>query len=351
MTVRYHPRRGVEVPDYQCVSDSDPSRRAAAARPSPAHGVDAAIGQLLLDTVTPLALEVALTVQAELEARADRSRRSCAAQPRRTRPPPRRARPPPLPRRRPRQPARRRQPRSRLERRAARPASRPGRLRPRQPPPPTPRSPTQHKARIRALATDFPALWSDPATPQRERKRMARLLIDDVTLHQDRPDPPARPLPRRADHQPHHPDPAQRLAGPPDRPRHPRHARPAARRPHRRRDRRTRSTPPATAPAPNKPFTAGIVLHLRRAHHLPSHADRLRARGLLTIDRDRPTTRRAPQHHQGLAPRRPAQLPQGQRQERTALRAAHTRRPPPRQTQGWRLTNREPTQPSPGGAL
>ena len=38
------------------------------------------------------------------------------------------------------------------------------------------------KARIAALATDFPALWSDPRTPQRERKRMVRLLIDDVTL-------------------------------------------------------------------------------------------------------------------------------------------------------------------------
>ncbi|HEY5477594.1 MAG TPA: hypothetical protein VIK11_12865 [Tepidiformaceae bacterium] len=33
-----------------------------------------------------------------------------------------------------------------------------------------------------ALATDFPRLWRDPATPQRERKRMLRLLIEDVTL-------------------------------------------------------------------------------------------------------------------------------------------------------------------------
>jgi hypothetical protein len=36
-----------------------------------------------------------------------------------------------------------------------------------------------------ALAQDFPRLWSDPATPQRERKRMIRLLIDDVTLNRD----------------------------------------------------------------------------------------------------------------------------------------------------------------------
>jgi hypothetical protein len=39
----------------------------------------------------------------------------------------------------------------------------------------------QH-AKITALATDFPTLWNDPATPMRERKRMIRLLVDDVTL-------------------------------------------------------------------------------------------------------------------------------------------------------------------------
>jgi hypothetical protein len=38
------------------------------------------------------------------------------------------------------------------------------------------------RARILALATDFPRLWRDPHTPERERKRMVRLLMDDVTL-------------------------------------------------------------------------------------------------------------------------------------------------------------------------
>jgi hypothetical protein len=38
---------------------------------------------------------------------------------------------------------------------------------------------------ILALAQDFPRLWNDPHTPERERKRMARLLIADVTLHKD----------------------------------------------------------------------------------------------------------------------------------------------------------------------
>src|SRR5208283_4008282 len=32
---------------------------------------------------------------------------------------------------------------------------------------------------------DFPALWNNPATPMRERKRLLRLLITDVTLTRD----------------------------------------------------------------------------------------------------------------------------------------------------------------------
>ena len=36
--------------------------------------------------------------------------------------------------------------------------------------------------RIAALATDFPRLWQHPQTPDRERKRMVRLLLEDVTL-------------------------------------------------------------------------------------------------------------------------------------------------------------------------
>lgn len=40
----------------------------------------------------------------------------------------------------------------------------------------------QKRAQILALATDFPRLWRDPETPDRERKRMVRLLVEDVTL-------------------------------------------------------------------------------------------------------------------------------------------------------------------------
>jgi hypothetical protein len=40
----------------------------------------------------------------------------------------------------------------------------------------------QQRAAIRSLASSFPQLWSDPSTPDRERKRMARLLLEDVTV-------------------------------------------------------------------------------------------------------------------------------------------------------------------------
>jgi hypothetical protein len=41
------------------------------------------------------------------------------------------------------------------------------------------------RARIHALASDLPQVWHDPRTPMRERKRMLRLLIEDVTLRRD----------------------------------------------------------------------------------------------------------------------------------------------------------------------
>ena len=40
----------------------------------------------------------------------------------------------------------------------------------------------ESQSRILALTTDFPKLWKSPKTPARERKRMIRLLIEDVTL-------------------------------------------------------------------------------------------------------------------------------------------------------------------------
>ena len=38
------------------------------------------------------------------------------------------------------------------------------------------------RTRLHMMTTDFPRLWRDPNTPDRERKRLARLLLEDVTL-------------------------------------------------------------------------------------------------------------------------------------------------------------------------
>ena len=40
----------------------------------------------------------------------------------------------------------------------------------------------EQRAAIMALAQDFPRLWRDPATEDRDRKRMIRLLVEDVTM-------------------------------------------------------------------------------------------------------------------------------------------------------------------------
>jgi hypothetical protein len=40
----------------------------------------------------------------------------------------------------------------------------------------------EEKGRVRSLATEFATVWNHPKTTPQERKRMARLLIEDVTL-------------------------------------------------------------------------------------------------------------------------------------------------------------------------
>ena len=43
----------------------------------------------------------------------------------------------------------------------------------------------EQKSKILALAADFPRLWHEPTTSDRDRKRMARLLLEDVTLRRE----------------------------------------------------------------------------------------------------------------------------------------------------------------------
>ena len=67
MTVRYHTRNdGTIVPDYVCQNDGI-QNAAPICQHMPGAIVDTAVADLLLATLTPLALEVALTVSDELD--------------------------------------------------------------------------------------------------------------------------------------------------------------------------------------------------------------------------------------------------------------------------------------------
>jgi DNA invertase Pin-like site-specific DNA recombinase len=181
MTVSYHTRcNGEPLPDYHC------SREGIATGTPPCQticgaGIDQAVATLVLEQLTPLAIETALAVSTELAQRAedaDRIRQMGVQRAEHTA-----------------EAARRRylavDPTNRLVadqleadwnnklreladardeyERATQAGNRP-------------LTHEQH-ARIRALATDLPALWANPATPMRERKRLIRLLVTDVTLN------------------------------------------------------------------------------------------------------------------------------------------------------------------------
>ena len=180
MNVRYNIRRnGIMMTNYVCLGRGrlfgDPLCQSILGT-----GIDAAVGQLLVDAVTPMALQLALAVQQEITARLDEIDH-----------------------------LRRRQvERSQYEADSARhrymqvdPAHRlvadsleadwNAKLRAlaeaqedyqRRRAADRLVVDEQERQRILALATDFPAVWRDPKTPQRERKRMLALLIEDVTL-------------------------------------------------------------------------------------------------------------------------------------------------------------------------
>jgi DNA invertase Pin-like site-specific DNA recombinase len=179
MTVRYHTRRDTQLPDYVCQYDGIRTATPIC-QTIPGAGIDTAIGQLLIDTLTPLALETTLTVADELATRADDADRLRATTVQRAQ--------------HHADAARRRylavDPTNRLVadtleadwNNALRELTEATDAYERAKASTTGPLNKDQRARITALAADIPALWNDPATPVRERKRMVRLLIEDVTL-------------------------------------------------------------------------------------------------------------------------------------------------------------------------
>ena len=179
MTVRYHNRCTQPVPDYLCQKDGIEHGKPICQSIN-GEQIDKAISELLIQTMTPMALDVALAVQQEVRSRLDE-----------------------VDRLRRKQVERARYEADQAQRRYMHvdPANRlvadtleaewNGKLRAlteaqqeyerlRQ---------TDHLAideaqrtRVAALASDFPRLWQDPKTSDRDKKRMVRLLLEDVTL-------------------------------------------------------------------------------------------------------------------------------------------------------------------------
>ena len=282
MTVGYHQRRdGTLVPDYACQREGIATGAPICQNISGA-GVDTAVADLVLQTLTPLALDVALSVSDQIAAQAadaDRIRASHVQRAHHNA-----------------ELARRRylavDPTNRLVADALE-ADWNAKLREHadaQDAYATAKTQAERKLdhtqrdRIRALAADFPALWNNPATPMRERKRLIRLLVTDVTLRKT-PDGVTASIrfPGGQHHTLHLPRP--------------------------RRAWELHTTPDTTTALIDelldqhpfdeavtilnqrnvtsgwgKPFTVASLTALCRAHNIESHADRLRVAGMLTID-------------------------------------------------------------------
>jgi DNA invertase Pin-like site-specific DNA recombinase len=183
MTVRYDHRNGKTLTYYTCQRDGT-ERALPPCQSVPGAGIDRAVDALVVETLTPLALEMTLALQQELQARvaqADQLRHQVVE---------RAQYEADLARRRYMQV----EPENRLVADALegewnarlRAVAEAQALYERQRAAEQPLIDDAHRAQIMALANDFPALWQDPATPQRERKRMLRLLLEDVTLSRGR---------------------------------------------------------------------------------------------------------------------------------------------------------------------
>ena len=179
MTVRYHRRGDQYVPDYHC-NRNYMEHGDRVCQNIPGAGVDKAVGALLIQAMTPMAIEVSLAVEQEVKAKlgeADRLRLRHVERARYEM-----------------QCAQRRymlvDPANRLvadtleaEYNArlhalaqAEDTCRQQREREQQ------TLDRAQKKRLFSLTKNFPAIWNDPRTPMRERKRMVALLIEDVTL-------------------------------------------------------------------------------------------------------------------------------------------------------------------------
>jgi len=179
MTVRYHTEHGHPIPDYVCQRRGVQTAAPLCQR-LPGAQVDQAVTELVLQAVNPASLDVALEVFEELRARQAEVDRLRRAQVERAREEAELAQRQYLLAR----------PENRLvvdnlerqwneklmslthaeEQYTRMSKSQPAALM------------EEDRELIHTLASDLPRVWNDPRTPARDRKRMLRLLMEDVTL-------------------------------------------------------------------------------------------------------------------------------------------------------------------------
>jgi hypothetical protein len=179
MTIRYDCRETTPVPRYMCQRDGIEQGQPLC-QSIPGKNIDEAVGRLLLEKVTPLALEVTLAVQQELQTRREEADALRKQQVERARYEAELAR------------ARFMQvdPRNRLVADSLeadwndklRDLTDAQELYERSCQQDTAVVDDSTRSQVLELATNFPRLWNDPRTSDRDRKRIVRLLIEDVTL-------------------------------------------------------------------------------------------------------------------------------------------------------------------------
>ena len=182
MTVRYIVSHGHPEPLYRCqrrgIQRAEPPCQSL-----PGAAIDRAVSDLVLETVTPASIDVAVEVFDELWARAaevDRAKRAQIARLREDAELAQRQFLLVRPENRLVADNLERHWNEALQRLAAAEEAYAGAHKT-QPPAVTP----EMKERVSALVADLPRVWHDPRTPARDRKRMLRLLVDDVTLLRD----------------------------------------------------------------------------------------------------------------------------------------------------------------------
>jgi DNA invertase Pin-like site-specific DNA recombinase len=179
MTVHYRARNSEQYPEYVCQREMVEHAERACQR-IPGQSIDGAVVQLLFGTLTPLSLEVALAVQQEIAARHEDADQLRAKQVERAQYEADLAR----------QRYLRVDPNNRLVadeleadwNATLRTLAQAQTEREHQRQQDQLRVDDQVRAQVMALTTDFPQVWHAPTTTDRDRKRMLRLLIEDVTL-------------------------------------------------------------------------------------------------------------------------------------------------------------------------